>query len=223
MATKRYSPATPGLRYLITASFEEVTVDKPYRPLTGPLKRTGGRNNLGRMTSRHMGGGHKRRYRIIDFRRNKLDVPGKVATIEYDPNRTARIALIQYTDGEKRYILAPNGMKVGDTIVASDAADIKPGNSLRLQAVPLGTFVHNIELKIGRGGQICRSAGCYAQVMAKEGKYVLLRLPSGELRQVLSECRGTIGQVGNLEHENEMLGKAARAGWATALPTVVRR
>ena len=193
MATKRYSPATPGLRYLITPSFEEVTTDKPHRPLTGPLKRTGGRNNLGRMTSRHMGGGHKRRYRIIDFRRNKLDVPGKVATIEYDPNRTARIALIQYTDGEKRYILAPNGMKVGDTIVASDAADIKPGNSLRLQAVPLGTFVHNIELKIGRGGQICRSAGCYAQVMAKEGKYVLLRLPSGELRQVLAECRSTIG------------------------------
>ena len=213
MATKRYSPATPGLRYLITPSFEDVTTDKPHRPLTGPLKRTGGRNNLGRMTSRHMGGGHKRRYRIIDFRRNKLDVPGKVATIEYDPNRTARIALIQYTDGEKRYILAPNGMKVGDTIVASDAADIKPGNSLRLQAVPLGTFVHNIELKIGRGGQICRSAGCYAQVMAKEGKYVLLRLPSGELRQVLAECRSTIGQVGNLEHENEMLGKAGRARW----------
>ncbi len=220
MGTKRYSANTPGRRFLVTADFTEVTADSPERSLTAPIRRTGGRNNLGRMTSRRMGGGHKRRYRIIDFRRDKLDVPGKVATIEYDPNRTARIALVAYADGEKRYVLAPLGLSVGDTIVASDAADIKPGNSLRLSAVPLGTFVHNVELKVGRGGQMCRSAGCFAQVMAKEGKYVLLRLPSGELRNVLAECRATIGQVGNLEHENEQLGKAGRARWLGYRPYV---
>lgn len=220
MGTKRYSANTPGRRFLVTADYAEVTAAAPERSLTESLRRTGGRNNLGRITSRRMGGGHKRRYRIIDFRRDKLEVPGRVATIEYDPNRTARIALVAYSDGEKRYVLAPLGMNVGDTIVASDTADIKPGNALRLSVVPLGTFVHNVELKVGRGGQICRSAGCFAQVMAKEGKYVLLRLPSGELRNVLAECRATIGQVGNLEHENEQLGKAGRARWLGFRPYV---
>jgi large subunit ribosomal protein L2 len=220
MGTKRYSANTPGRRFLVTADFAEVTADKPERSLTAPIRRTGGRNNLGRRTSRHMGGGHKRRYRIIDFRRDKLDVPGSVATIEYDPNRSARIALIHYGDGEKRYIIAPVGLNVGDAVIASDAADIKPGNALRLTSIPLGTFVHNVELKVGRGGQICRSAGCFAQLMAKEGKYVLLRLPSGELRNILAECRATIGQVGNLEHENEDLGKAGRARWLGYRPAV---
>jgi len=220
MGTKRYSANTPGRRFLVTADFAEVTADSPERSLTAPLRRTGGRNNLGRRTSRHMGGGHKRRYRIIDFRRDKLEVRGTVATIEYDPNRSARIALIHYVDGEKRYIIAPLGLNVGDSVVASDAADIKPGNALRLTAVPLGTFVHNVQLKVGRGGQICRSAGCFAQVMAKEGKYVLLRLPSGELRNVLAECHATIGQVGNIEHENVVLGKAGRARWLGYRPAV---
>ena len=220
MGTKRYSANTPGLRFLVTSDFADVTATRPEKSLTTRIQRTGGRNNLGRMTSRRMGGGHKRRYRIIDFRRDKLEVPGRVATIEYDPNRTARIALVQYGDGEKRYILAPLGLSVGDTVVASESADIRPGNALRLRAIPLGTFVHNVELKIGRGGQICRSAGCFAQVMAKEGKYVLLRLPSGELRNVLAECRASVGQVGNLEHENEQLGKAGRARWLGYRPYV---
>lgn len=220
MGTKRYSANTPGRRFLVTADFAELTTDSPHRPLTAPLRRTGGRNNMGRMTSRHMGGGHKRRYRLIDFRRDKMEVPGNVATIEYDPNRSARIALIHYVDGEKRYIIAPVGINVGDAVVASDSADIKPGNALRLTAIPLGTFVHNVELKVGRGGQICRSAGCFAQVMAKEGKYVLLRLPSGELRNVLAECHATVGQVGNIEHENSVLGKAGRARWLGYRPAV---
>jgi len=220
MATKRYSPNTPGLRFLVTSDFAEITKSTPERSLTAPIKRTGGRNNLGRMTSRRMGGGHKRRYRIIDFKRNTLEVPATVAAIEYDPNRTARIALLHYANGEKAYILAPLGLSVGDKVVASDTADIKPGNALRLNAIPLGTFVHNVELKVGRGGQICRSAGCFAQVMAKEGKYVLLRLPSGELRNVLGECRATVGQVGNLEHENIQLGKAGRSRWLGHRPFV---
>ncbi len=220
MGTRRFNPTTASRRYTATPDFAEVTSDSPEKSLTGVLRRTGGRNNLGRRTSRHMGGGHKRRYRIIDFRRDKLEVPGTVATVEYDPNRTARIALVHYTDGEKRYILAPVGLSVGDTVVASDSADIRPGNTLSLLAVPLGTFVHNVELKVGRGGQMCRSAGCYAQVMAKEGEYVLLRLPSGELRQVLGRCRATLGQVGNVEHENEMLGKAGRARWLGWRPEV---
>jgi large subunit ribosomal protein L2 len=220
MATKRYSPNTPGLRFLVTPDFAEITKTTPERSLTAPIRRTGGRNNLGRMTSRRMGGGHKRRYRIIDFRRGKLDVPATVAAIEYDPNRTARIALLHYVDGAKAYILAPVGLNVGDTVLAGDAADIKPGNALRLTSIPLGTFVHNVELKVGRGGQICRAAGCFAQVMAKEGKYVLLRLPSGELRNVLGECRATVGQVGNLEHENVQLGKAGRSRWMGHRPFV---
>ena len=220
MGTRRFRPVTPGTRFHVAPDFAEITTDRPEPSLIAPLKRTGGRNNLGRVTQRRMGGGHQRAYRIIDFRRNKLDVSAKVATIEYDPNRTARIALLAYADGEKRYILAPVGLNVGDTVVAADTADIKPGNSMRLASVPLGTFVHNVELKVGRGGQMCRSAGSYAQVMAKEGKYVLLRLPSGELRQVLAECRITIGQVGNLEHENEVLGKAGRARWLGWRPFV---
>lgn len=220
MGSKRYSAVTPGLRFRIGPDFQEVTTDRPERSLTTRLQRTGGRNNLGRMTSRRMGGGHKRRYRLIDFRRDKLEVPAKVATIEYDPNRSARIALLHYVDGEKRYILAPLGLNVGDTVVASDTADTRPGNSMRLNHIPLGTFVHNVELKVGRGGQMARSAGTYAQLMAKEGKYVLLRLPSGELRQVLAECRATVGQVGNLEHENEVLGKAGRARWLGFRPYV---
>lgn len=220
MGTKRYSPNTPGLRFLVTSDFAEITKKSPERSLTAPIKRTGGRNNFGRMTSRRMGGGHKRRYRMVDFKRTKFEVPASVAAIEYDPNRSARIALLHYVDGSKAYILAPLGLNVGDTVVASDTADIKPGNALRLSAIPLGTFVHNIELKIGRGGQICRAAGCYAQVMAKEGKYVLLRLPSGELRNVLGECRATVGQVGNLEHENVQLGKAGRARWLGYRPYV---
>ena len=220
MGTKRYAPNTPGLRFLVTADYAEITKDRPERSLVGTIKRTGGRNNNGRMTSRRMGGGHKRRYRMVDFKRNKLEVPGTVAAIEYDPNRTSRIALIHYADGEKAYIVAPVGLGVGDKVVASDSADIRPGNALRLTNIPLGTFVHNVELKVGRGGQICRSAGCYAQVMAKEGKYVLLRLPSGELRNVLGECRSTVGQVGNIEHENVQLGKAGRARWLGYRPYV---
>lgn len=220
MGTKRFSPATPSLRFTISPDFSEVTKSRPERSLTVKLNSTGGRNNLGRVTSRHMGGGHKRRYRLIDFKRNKIGVEGKVVAVEYDPNRTSRIALIQYMDGERRYILAPLGLNVGDKIIASDSADIKPGNAMSLKAIPLGVFVHNVEMKIGHGGQICRSAGCYAQVMAKEGQYTLLRLPSGELRKVLADCRATIGQVGNLDHENEMLGKAGRARWMGWRPEV---
>ncbi|MFN9954328.1 MAG: 50S ribosomal protein L2, partial [bacterium] len=188
--------------------------------LVAKKTRTGGRNNLGRMTLRHVGGGHKQRYRIIDFKRNKEGVPGKVASVEYDPNRSARIALVHYADGEKRYILAPLGLEVGATVVTDDAADIQPGNCLRLESVPLGTWVHNVELHIGKGGQMCRSAGSYAQVMAKDGDLVLLRLPSGELRQVHRRCRATVGQVGNLEHENRVLGKAGRARWLGRRPIV---
>jgi large subunit ribosomal protein L2 len=220
MGTKRFSAVTPGRRFQIAPDFAEVTADRPQRALTVPLKGTGGRNNLGHRTSRHMGGGHKRRYRLVDFRREKLNVSAKVATIEYDPNRTCRIALLSYADGEKRYILAPDGLSVGDVVIASDTADIRPGNNLRLESIPLGVSVHNVELKVGAGGQMCRAAGAFAQVMAKEGKYVLLRLPSGELRQVLGQCRATIGQVGNLDHENEILGKAGRARWMGWRPQV---
>jgi large subunit ribosomal protein L2 len=220
MGTKRFSAVTPGRRFQIAPDFAEVTTDRPLRALTGPLKGTGGRNNLGHRTSRHMGGGHKRRYRMVDFRREKLNVSAKVATVEYDPNRTCRIALLSYADGEKRYILAPDGLSVGDVVVASDTADIRPGNNLRLESIPLGVQVHNVELKVGAGAQMCRAAGAFAQVMAKEGKYVLLRLPSGELRQVLGQCRATLGQVGNLDHENEILGKAGRARWMGWRPQV---
>lgn len=220
MGTKRFKATSAGVRFASVSDFAEITRGTPERSLLGTIRRTGGRNNLGRVTMRRMGGGHKRRYRLIDFRRDKVGVPGKVASVEYDPNRTARIALIHYADGEKRYILHPVNLQVGDAVVTSDQADIKPGNAMRLLAVPLGTWVHNVELHVGRGGQLCRSAGSYAQVMAKENQYVLLRMPSGELRQVHQNCLATIGQVGNLEHENVMIGKAGRSRWLGLRPKV---
>lgn len=220
MAIKTYKPVTPTLRYQTVSTFEEITKTEPEKALLRPLKKKGGRNNQGRVTARHRGGGHKRLYRVIDFKRDKIGVPGKCVAIEYDPNRSARIALIQYADGEKRYILWPLGLNVGDTVISSSDADIKPGNCLPLANIPLGTIVHNIELQPGKGGQIVRSAGTGAQIMAKEGKYVQLRLPSGEIRNVLAECRATVGQVGNVEHENISLGKAGRARWKGRRPAV---
>lgn len=218
MPVRALKPRTPGSRFLSYPSFEELTTDTPEKSLLVPLKQSGGRNNLGRVTSRHMGGGHKRFYRIIDFKRDKEGVPAKVTTIEYDPNRTARIALLVYADGEKRYILAPNGIKVGDQIECGPQADIKVGNSLPLKNIPVGTEVHNIEMKIGKGGQIARSAGAFATLVAKEGEYATLKMPSGELRKVRSECRATIGIVGNLEHENISYGKAGRSRWLGIRP-----
>jgi len=220
MGVRKFKPTSAGRRFMSVSDFAEVTRSEPERSLIGTMTSSGGRNNRGRITVRHRGGGHKRRYRIIDFRRDKDGVPGKVAAIEYDPNRSARIALIHFLDGEKRYILHPVGLNVGDEVISSDTADIKPGNSMSLLSVPLGTFVHNVELTGGRGGQLCRSAGSYAQVMAKEGGYVLLRLPSGELRKVWGKNRGTIGQVGNTEHENIQIGKAGRSRWLGKRPTV---
>lgn len=204
------------------STFEEITDRKkaPEKSLTKGLTKKAGRNNNGRVTTRHQGGGNKRRYRVIDFKRNKLDIPAKVASIEYDPNRSARIALLFYADGEKRYILAPVGLSAGDNVVAGETADIKPGNALNLAKIPVGTVVHNIELYPGKGGQICRAAGTYAQLVAKEGKYALLRLPSGEVRQVLATCVATVGQVGNIHHENITLGKAGRNRWRGKRPSV---
>ncbi|MBN2255999.1 MAG: 50S ribosomal protein L2 [Deltaproteobacteria bacterium] len=213
MAVKFFKPTSPSRRYQSYLTSEEITSTEPERSLLQPLKKTGGRNNRGRITSRHIGGGHKRRYRIIDFKREKTDIPAKVASIEYDPNRSARIALLHYPDGEKRYILWPVGLKVGDTVVSSERADIKPGNTMPMKNIPLGSQIHNIELKIGKGGQLIRSAGSYAQLMAKEGSYAQIRLPSGEVRKVHVECRATIGQVGNIEHENISVGKAGRTRW----------
>ena len=213
MGLKFYKPTSKGRRFASVADFEEITSTKPEKSLLVKLKRTGGRNNTGRMTMRHIGGGHKPVYRIIDFRRDKQDIPARVATIEYDPNRTARIALLHYADGEKRYILAPNGLQVGAQVVSGPAADILPGNALPLRAIPLGTTIHNIELTRGKGGQLVRSAGSAAQLMAKEGDYAQVRLPSGEVREVHVECYATIGQVGNLEHENVSIGKAGRNRW----------
>jgi len=200
--------------------FSELTGKAPERSLLAPRKRTGGRNTLGRMTSRHRGGGHKRRYRVVDFRRNKDIVPGRVAAIEYDPNRSARLALLHYADGEKRYILAPVGLRVGDAVAGGEGADIKPGNAMELRQIPTGTLVHNVELKPGRGAQLARSAGAAAQVMAKEGPRALLKLPSGELRYVQVTCRATIGQVGNVDHENVSFGKAGRSRWHGKRPHV---
>ncbi|MEQ1501388.1 MAG: 50S ribosomal protein L2 [Myxococcota bacterium] len=220
MSVKKFKPTSAARRFMTVSSFSEVTRNEPERSLLTPLPSKAGRNNTGRITVRHQGSGHKRKYRLIDFRRDKWDIPGRVAHIEYDPNRTARIALIHFRDGEKRYILHPVGLSVGDVIVTSNTADIRPGNCMELHAVPLGTFVHNVELQSGRGGQMCRSAGSYAQVMAKEGGYVLLRLPSGELRNVWGKNRGTIGQVGNLEHENVVIGKAGRSRWLGKRPSV---
>ena len=221
MGTRKFKPTTPSRRFMSSSDFEEVTRSTPERKLLGTKTRSGGRNNTGRMTSRHRGGGHKRRYRVVDFKRDKIGVPGRIATIEYDPNRSARIALVHYADGEKRYILSPHGLKVGATIVSNDeGGDVSPGNAMPLHAVPLGTWVHNMELQVGHGGQVCRSAGSYAQVMAKEGTYVLLRLPSGELRKFFHRCRATVGQVGNLEHENQVIGKAGRSRWLGRRPKV---
>lgn len=210
MGIKRYKPTSPAVRQMTVHTFEEITKTEPERSLVAPLKQKGGRNVHGRMTVRFRGGGAKRQYRIVDFKRNKDGVPATVKAIEYDPNRTARIALVYYADGAKAYILAPVGLKVGDTVVSGPTADIKPGNALKLTHIPVGSIVHNIELYPGAGGQMARSAGSYAQVMAKEGKMALLRLPSGEQRQVPVECRATVGQVGNLEHENIKIGKAGR-------------
>jgi len=220
MGIKTYKPTSPGIRFVTTLTFEEITKKEPEKSLLVPLKKTGGRNFMGRITVRHRGGGHKRRYRIIDFKRDKDGIPAKVASIEYDPNRSANIALLHYLDGEKRYILAPQGLKVGDTVISGPGAEIKVGNALPLKDIPLGTYVHNIELKPGGGGQIARSAGAYAQVMAKEGRYVHLRLPSGEVRMIFEECKATIGQVGNLDHENISIGKAGRARWLGRRPYV---
>lgn len=220
MGIRKFKPTSAGRRFMSVSDFAGVSKKSPERSLLAPMKSSGGRNNRGRITVRRRGGGHKRRYRIIDFKRDKWNVPGKVAAVEYDPNRSARIALIHFADGEKRYILHPLNLNVGDSIVSSNEADIKPGNSMQLHAVPLGTWVHNIELMIGRGGQMCRSAGTYAQVMAKEGNYVLLRMPSSELRQVHRNCQATIGQVGNLEHENQRIGKAGRSRWLGRRPKV---
>lgn len=200
--------------------FSEITTDKPEKSLLRPLKKTGGRNNLGRITVRHRGGGHKRRYRLIDFKRNKFDVPAKVATIEYDPNRTARISLLHYADGEKRYIIAPQGLNVGDTVVAGEQVDIKPGNALPLRAIPLGTNLHNIEMKPGKGGQLIRSAGGVAQLVAKDEKYAQIRLRSGEIRKIRIECMATVGAVSNPENMNINLGKAGRNRWLGRRPTV---
>lgn len=220
MGVKRYNPTSPGRRLMTSSDFAEITKSKPERRLLEPLSKSGGRNVYGRITVRFRGGGHKRRYRVIDFKRDKYGVPANVAAIEYDPNRSARIALLFYADGEKRYILAPNHLEVGDTVLSSAKADIKPGNSLPLRAIPVGTQLHNIELKPGKGGALVRSAGTSAQLMAKEGKYALVRLPSGELRNVLATCRATVGEVGNSIHENLRSGKAGRTRWLGFRPHV---
>nr|HID59248.1 50S ribosomal protein L2 [Desulfobacterales bacterium] len=220
MAIKKVKPTSPGRRFQTYASFEEITRTTPEKRLVVPLKKTGGRNVNGRITCRHRGGGHKRRYRIIDFKRDKIDIPAKVASIEYDPNRSARIALLNYADGEKRYILAPVDLSVGDEVISSPNADIKPGNALPLRSIPLGTQIHNIELQAGKGAQIVRSAGTYAQLIAKEGRYAQVKLPSGEVRMVLLDCWATIGQVGNVEHENISIGKAGRSRWLGRRPKV---
>lgn len=220
MAIKKYKPTTNGRRNMSTLTFEEITTNKPEKSLVVPLKKNGGRNNQGRITVRHRGGGHKRLYRIIDFKRNKDGVPAKVATIEYDPNRTANIALLHYADGEKRYIIAPKGLEVGATVVSGVDADIKPGNALPLSKIPVGSVIHNIELRPGKGGQLVRSAGTSAQVLGREEKYVLVRLTSGEVRQILGTCRATIGEVGNADHELVNYGKAGRTRWMGVKPTV---
>ena len=216
MPIKVYKPTTNGRRNMTSLTYEEITTNKPEKSLTVRLSKTGGRNNQGVITTRHHGGGHKRLYRIIDFKRNKDDIVGKVATIEYDPNRSANIALVQYEDGEKAYILAPQGLKDGDKVVSGDSVDIKPGNCMPISSIPVGTLIHNIELNPGQGGKLVRTAGQSAQLMAKEGKYAHVRLPSGEMRLILARCRATIGVIGNADHENVKIGKAGRKrhmGW----------
>ncbi|MDR0238960.1 MAG: 50S ribosomal protein L2 [Deltaproteobacteria bacterium] len=220
MAVRKLKPTSAGRRFQTVADFEEITRNRPEKSLTEGLARKSGRNHHGNITSRRRGGGVKRLYRFIDFKRDKLGVPAVVAHIEYDPNRTARIALLHYADGEKRYILAPVGVRQGDSLVAGEGADIKPGNAMQMQRIPVGTVIHNVELVPGKGGQMCRAAGAYAQLVAKEGKYALLRLPSGEVRKVLSACTATVGQVGNVTHENISLGKAGRNRWLNRRPKV---
>ena len=221
MGIKTYKPITPGLRGRTGYAFDELTTDKPYRKLVASLKPSGGRSSSGRITIRFRGGGHKRKYRIIDFKRDKFEIPGTIETIEYDPNRTARIALVKYEDGERRYILAPVGIKLGDPVISTEQeADVLPGNSMKLRNIPVGTIIHNIEYKIGRGGQIARSAGAAVTLMAKEGKYALLKMPSGELRKIILDCRATVGQLSNVEHSNIKIGKAGRTRWRGRRPHV---
>jgi large subunit ribosomal protein L2 len=220
MALKKYKPTSPGRRFMSVSSFEEVTKTRPEKSLTEPLKKTGGRNNNGRITTRHQGGGHKRRYRVIDFKRTKDGVPAKVAAIEYDPNRSARIALLHYADGAKSYIIAPARIRVGSTVESGPAADIKPGNALPLENIPTGTLVHNVELKPGQGAKMARSAGSSVQLVAKDAGYAVLRVPSGEMRRVPLTCRATVGQVGNTDHENQSIGKAGRSRWLGKRPAV---
>jgi len=220
MAIKKYKPTTPGRRGMTTLANEEITAKSPERSLTETLSKTGGRNNNGRITTRHIGGGHKRQYRIIDFKRNKDDVPAKVATIEYDPNRSANIALLHYADGEKRYIIAPKDLSVGQTVVSSIKTDVKVGNACELRSIPEGTYVHNIELKPGKGGQLARSAGVSAQILGIEERYVTIRLASGEVRKILANCRATIGEVGNGDYNLVNYGKAGRNRWRGIRPTV---
>jgi len=218
MAVKKFRPITPTLRYKTVSDFAEITRSEPEKSLLEPLRRTGGRNNLGRLTAWNVGGGHKRAYRRIDFRRDKNGVPAKVVSIEYDPNRSSRIALLHYADGEKRYIIAPVGLTVGRTVMSGPEAEFEPGNCLPLEKIPVGTIVHAVELVAGKGAQLARSAGAFAQLMAKEGAYAQLRLPSGEMRKVRLECRATVGQVGNLDHENIVIGKAGRSRWLGRRP-----
>lgn len=218
MAIKKVKPVSPGRRYQTYSTYSEISRTSPEKSLLRRIQKTGGRNVYGRVTCRHRGGGHKRHYRVIDFKRDKMDIPARVASIEYDPNRSARIALLHYVDGEKRYILAPMRLAVNDVVIASEKADIKPGNALPMINIPLGTHIHNIEMRFGKGGQIVRSAGTYAQLMAKEGRYVLVKLPSGEVRMILAKCKATIGQLGNIEHENISIGKAGRSRWLGRRP-----
>ncbi|MGC9194799.1 MAG: 50S ribosomal protein L2 [Syntrophobacteraceae bacterium] len=220
MGIRKVKPTSAGRRFQTYSTFEEITADRPQKGLVEPLKKSGGRNNVGRVTAWQRGGGHKRLYRVIDFKRDKEGIPAKVATIEYDPNRSANIALLHYADGEKRYILAPVGIKVGDRLMTGPESDIKPGNCLKLANLPLGAVVHNIEMRPGKGGQLARSAGSSAQLIAREGKYASLRMPSGEMRMISIECKATVGQVGNIDHENITLGKAGRTRWAGKRPHV---
>jgi len=220
MGIRKIKPNTPGQRFSSVLTFEEITRTTPEKSLLRPLRKKGGRNNLGRITCRHKGGGHKRHYRVIDFKRNKIDIPARVDSIEYDPNRSANIALLIYVDGEKRYILAPDGMRVGDKIISSEKCEVHIGNTMNLENIPNGVSIHNVEMKPGKGGQVVRSAGTSATIVAKEGKYVTLRLPSGEMRYFLRNCKATIGEVGNKDHENVVLGKAGRKRWLGIRPTV---
>ncbi|MGB5986560.1 MAG: 50S ribosomal protein L2 [Desulfobacterales bacterium] len=220
MAVRKVKPTSPGRRFQEYSQFDEITSTTPEKSLLRSINKSGGRNSYGRVTARHRGGGHKRKYRVIDFKRDKVGIPAQVASIEYDPNRSARIALLHYTDGEKRYILAPLKLQVGDRVMSGPEADIQPGNCLPLRNIPLGTHIHNIELRLGKGGQIVRSAGTFAQLMAKEDRYALIKLPSSEVRMVLMDCKATIGQLGNLMHENLALGKAGRTRWLGRRPKV---